>query len=68
VQLKDLKAYVNDGVPDVFVFTISSLRALEEKYGAGSSKVKVATQLVKDTIKQVHQTLRECWGLSDFSV
>jgi len=26
VQLKDLKAYVNDGVPDVFVFTISSLR------------------------------------------
>jgi len=46
----------------------SVVQALEEKYGAGSSKVKVATQLVKDTIKQVRQTLRECWVLNEFSV
>ena len=25
-QLKDLKTYVNDGAPDVFIFTFSSLR------------------------------------------
>ena len=33
------------------------MQSLEVRYGAGSSKVAVATQLVKDTITQVTEKL-----------
>jgi renin receptor len=52
-QLKELQSYATDGAPDIYIFTVSTLRALELKYGVGSNKVKVATKLVEDTIKKV---------------
>lgn len=56
-QLKELKSYVSDGAPDIYVFTISTMRALELKYGVGSGKVKVAAKLVEATVKKVTEEL-----------
>ncbi|XP_064394297.1 uncharacterized protein LOC135341623 [Halichondria panicea] len=56
-QLEELKSYVRDGAPDVYVFTISTLRNVESRYGAGSSKAKLAAKLVKDTIFKASQQL-----------
>lgn len=56
-QLAELPTYTSDGAPDVFIFTFSTLRSLEVRYGAGSSKVAAATQLVKNTIAEVTKKL-----------
>ncbi|CAI8011416.1 Renin receptor [Geodia barretti] len=56
-QLKELKNYANDGAPDIYIFTISTIRALELKYGVGSEKVLVATKLVQSTIQKVTKDL-----------
>jgi renin receptor len=55
--LKELQSYVNDGAPDIYVFTVSTIRALEVKYGVGSEKVKAAAKLVEATIKKVTEDL-----------
>lgn len=61
-QLKELTGYVTDSSPDVFVFTISTLEGVEERYGKGSSKMGVATELVKQVIQESSDALVEVYG------
>ncbi|XP_004208117.3 renin receptor isoform X1 [Hydra vulgaris] len=56
------KDFVNDGVPDVFTFSITTLKALQNKYGEESTQVKGAVLLIEQIIQKVSSSFKRIYN------
>lgn len=61
-QLKSNKKKIVDGVPDVYLFTLSALQDLEKKYGGDSKQFRGAVYLLEQSIPKAVNGFSELYN------
>lgn len=61
-QLKSNKKKILDGVPDVYLFTLSALQDLEKKYGGDSKQFRGAVYLLEQSIPKAVNGFSELYN------